>query len=358
MPTKDFKKMETKKLVALLATASDEDKAAIEAILETRAVRAEASEAAEASERAEAGERAEAAEAAEAASKPSSRRMTDEERHELAEQLKVHVNHLCDVVPFNSTEWVGGYIAAVVEDKRNNNVLYAIKTHDGRRIVKVHNSKLIKIHDEMVVIEKKARGRRRRGESKDGIERIEWTPEEIEENVNKFIGNVGKTVEVEKYRVVGEDGEERAEVAIGRIMAIVVNKQSQRLFYRISVKTPTESNPRATRTVYKVVTSSVIRISEELDQEGLEVNSEYRARREAVLIRANSVPQDKVLQCEEEVKKAEARLEKAAAQLEAKRKRLEEAKAKLEEYLAAHEREGEPGADVETSAGMATDPLA
>ena len=54
--------------------------------------------------------------------------MTDEERHVLAEELKKNVNHRCQAVPFNTVEWVDGYIAGVIEEKRSNKVLYAIKT--------------------------------------------------------------------------------------------------------------------------------------------------------------------------------------------------------------------------------------
>ena len=86
--------------------------------------------------------------------------MTDEERHVLAEELKKNVNHRCQAVPFNTAEWVDGYIAGVIEEKRSNKVLYAIKTDDGRRIVKVYDSNLVHILDEVVEPEKKARVRK------------------------------------------------------------------------------------------------------------------------------------------------------------------------------------------------------
>lgn len=379
MATKKFNQMTTKKLNALLATASDEDKAAIEAVLAAREqAQAPAAPAEETPAEAAPAATEEAADEApltpeeEAALKAAEengginpmyngrtaekkQKMTDEERHALAEQLKANINHRCQAVPFNTAEWVDGYIAGVIEEKRSNKVLYAIKTDDGRRIVKVHDSNLVRILDEVVVPEKKARTRR----AKDGdVEKVEWTPEAIAEEVNKVIGNVGKTVEFEKYRTTDENGEEHAEMISGRIVAIVPDKRAQRLLYRISVPTPIEGNPFATKTMHKVVTAEGLQIAEEFDAEGQELNAKYCDRREAAASRTPLTPQDRVIRCEENLKKAEEKLQKATEELEAKKKQLEEAKAELDAYLAAQA--GEP-ANAEPAAETSpeeTDPLA
>lgn len=347
MATKKFNQMTTKKLNALMATASDEDKVAIEAILAARK-QAKASAATEAqAEETPVATEAQAEEApatteAQAEETPAATeaqaahdkklKMTDEERHALAEELKANINHRCQAVPFNTAEWVDGYIAGVIEEKRSNKVLYAIKTDDGRRIVKVHDSNLIRILDEVIVPEKKARAHK----VKDGnAEKVEWTPEAIAEEVNKVIGNVGKTVEIEKYRTTDENGEERIETISGRIVAIVPDKRSQRLLYRISVPTPVEGNPLAAKIMHKVVTSEGLQIAEELDAEGQELNAKYCNRREAAAARTPLTPQDRVIRCEENLKKAEEKLQKATEELEAKKKQLEEAKAELDAYLAA-----------------------
>lgn len=379
MATKKFNQMTTKKLNALLATASDEDKAAIEAVLAAREqAQAPAAPAEETPAEAAPAATEEAADEApltpeeEAALKAAEengginpmyngrtaekkQKMTDEERHALAEQLKANINHRCQAVPFNTAEWVDGYIAGVIEEKRSNKVLYAIKTDDGRRIVKVHDSNLVRILDEVVVPEKKARTRR----AKDGdVEKVEWTPEAIAEEVNKVIGNVGKTVEFEKYRTTDENGEEHAEMISGRIVAIVPDKRAQRLLYRISVPTPIEGNPFATKTMHKVVTAEGLQIAEEFDAEGQELNAKYCDRREAAASRTPLTPQDRVIRCEENLKKAEEKLQKATEELEAKKKQLEEAKAELDAYLAAQAREpanAEPAAETSPEE---TDPLA
>ena len=372
MATKKFSQMTTKKLNALLATASDEDKKAIEAVLAAREqaqapaapaapeTTAEETPAAPASEEETqlSPEEEAAIKAAEEngglnslyngskATQEKKPKMTDEDRHALAEELKKNVNHRCQAVPFNTAEWVDGYIAGVIEEKRNNKVLYAIKTDDGRRIVKVHDSNLVRILDEVVEPEKKARARK----AKDPADKIEWTPEAIAEEVNEVIGNIGKTVEFEKYRTTDENGEEHIEMVVGRIVAIVPDKRAQRLLYRISVPTPIEGNPLATKTMHKVVKAEGIKIAEEFDEEGAQLNAKYLERREAAATRTPLTPQDRVIRCEENVKKAEEKLQKAQEELEAKKKQLEDAKKELDEYLAGQVNGETAEAPAETTA--------
>ncbi len=372
MATKKFSQMTTKKLNALLATASDEDKKAIEAVLAAREqaqapaapaapeATAEETPAAPASEEETqlSPEEEAAIKAAEEngglnllyngskATQEKKPKMTDEDRHALAEELKKNVNHRCQAVPFNTAEWVDGYIAGVIEEKRSNKVLYAIKTDDGRRIVKVHDSNLVRILDEVVEPEKKARAHK----AKDPADKIEWTPEAIAEEVNEVIGNIGKTVEFEKYRTTDENGEEHIEMVIGRIVAIVPDKRAQRLLYRISVPAPIEGNPLATKIMHKVVKAGGIKIAEEFDEEGAQLNAKYLERREAAATRTPLTPQDRVIRCEENVKKAEEKLQKAQEELEAKKKQLEDAKKELDEYLAGQANGETAEAPAETTA--------
>lgn len=353
MATKKFSQMTTKKLNALLVTASDEDKKAIEAVLaareqtqvsvsgETQSEVANSVQEFEDTENPLTPEEEAAIKAAEEngginpmsnsskATQEKKPKMTDEDRHALAEELKKNVNHRCQAVPFNTAEWVDGYIAGVIEEKRSNKVLYAIKTDDGRRIVKIHDSNLVRILDEVIEPEKKARARK----AKDPVDKIEWTPEAIAEEVNEIIGNIGKTVEFEKYRITDENGEEHIEMVIGRIVAIVPDKRTQRLLYRISVPAPIEGNPLATKIMHKVVKAGGLKIAEEFDEEGAQLNAKYLERREAAATRTPLTPQDRVIRCEENVKKAEEKLQKAQEELEAKKKQLEDAKKELDKYF-------------------------
>lgn len=382
MVTKKFAQMTTKKLNALMATASDEDKKVIEAVLAARE-QAQAPNAAE--ETAEAPAEAPAAEETpltpeeEAAIKAAEEngglnplyngskatqekkpKMTDEERHTLAEELKKNINHRCQAVPFNTVEWVGGYIAGVIEEKRSNKVLYAIKTDDGRRIVKVYDSNLVRIFDEVVELEKKVRTRKAK-DSK--IEKVEWTPEAIAAAVNEVIGNVGKAVKFEKYRTTDpETGEEKIEYSEGRIVAIVPDKRAQRLLYRILIPAPIEGNPLATKTMHKVVTAD-LEIAEAFDAEGEELNKKYCERREAAATRTPVTPQDRFVKCEEALKKAEEKLQKATEELEAKKQQLEDARKELDEWLAGQgaspaEAPAEETAEASAEATEETDPLA
>lgn len=369
MTTKKFSQMTTKKLNALLATASDEDKKAIEAVLAAReqaqtpaalGATAEETPAAPASEEETqlSPEEEAAIKAAEEngglnplyngskATQEKKPKMTDEDRHALAEELKKNVNHRCQAVPFNTVEWVDGYIAGVIEEKRSNRVLYAIKTDDGRRIVKVHDSNLVRILDEVVEPEKRARARK----AKDPVDKVEWTPEAIAEEVNEVIGNIGKTVEFEKYRITDENGEEHVEMVVGRIVAIVPDKRAQRLLYRISVPAPIEGNPLATKIMHRVVKAEGLKIAEEFDEEGAQLNAKYLERREAAATRTPFTRQDRVIRCEENVKKAEEKLQKAQEELEAKKKQLEDAKKELDEYLAGQANGETAEAPAETTA--------
>lgn len=380
MTTKKFAQMRTKSLKALLETASEEDKVAIEAVLAERekakAAVAETPVETPAEAPAETPvfeeetpltpEEEAALKAAEencgvnpmytgrtAERKPKA---SDEERHALAEKLKAEVvNHRCQAVPFNTVEWVDGYIAGVIEEKRNNKVLLAIKTDDGRRIVKVHGSNLVRILDETIEPEKKTRAGRK---PKDASEKVEWTPEAIADEVNEVIGNVGKTVEIEKYRTTDpETGEEKVEVTVGRIVAIIPDKRIQRLLYRISVPTPVEGNPLAAKIMHRVVKTEGLKIAETFDAEGEELNKKYCERREAAATRTPLTPQDRVLRCEENLKKAEEKLQKAQEELEAKKKQLEKAKKELDEYLAAQQGASEAPAEAPAEAS-AEEPLA
>lgn len=376
MATKKFSQMTTKKLNALLATASDEDKKAIEAVLAAREqVQAPAAEVKsevanpvqefEDTENPLTPEEEAATKAAEENNglNPMSNsskstlekkpKMTDEERYALAEELKKNINHRCQAVPFNTAEWVNGYIAGVIEEKRSGKVLYAIKTDDGRRIIKVHDSNLIRILEETIEPEKKARTRK----AKDPAEKVEWTPEMIADEVNEVIDNVGKIVEFEKYRTTDENGEEHIEMVTGRIVAIVPDKRTQRLLYRISVPTPIEGNPLATKTMHKVVKAEGLKIAEEFDEEGAQLNAKYTERREAAATRTPLTPQDRVIRCEENLKKAEEKLQKAQEELEAKKKQLEDAKKELDEYLAGQV-QGDSAAEAPAETSEETDPLA
>lgn len=342
MATKNFSKMATKKLEALMTTASEEDKVAIQAVLDARQqVAAKAAVEGPAEEEQLTAEEEAAIAAAEAngglnpmyngskATTEKKPKMTNEELRALAEELKANVGRKCQVVPFNTIEWVDGYIAGVVEEKRAGKVLYAIKTEDGRRIVKVHDSNLLRLLEETVTITRAPRTRTKTEETN-----AEWAEKTMPGQIAEVIGNVGKLISFEK------DFNGEAKTVEGRIVAIVPDKRVQRLLYRISVAAPTDLDKNAIITLYKVTTAEGLTITE--DEAYREFNAKYVERYEARINSASraATPQDRVAKCEQNLIKVEARLAKVQADLEEKKKQLEEAKAELEAYLAKQEVEG------------------
>ena len=342
MTTLNFNRMTTRKLSALLETASEEDKVEIEKVLATRkqaqspaeemqSPAEEMQSPAEEQEELTPEEQAIIAEAEKNGGinpmyekrEAESKKATDEELQALANELKANVNHKCQVVPFNTIEWVEGYIAGVIVEKRSKKVMYAVKTVDGRRIVKVHDSKLIKVLDEVIDDTQRTASTRKANTTK-----VEWTPEVMNEEIEKVLPNVGKLV---TFRRTGEAHSD--EEFVGRIVAITPDKRVSRLLYRIQVAAPTEEDPEATKIMHKVSTSKEIEIAEEYDELGAELNKKYIERREGGLQRTALTPQEKVVLYEANLKKAEEKLAQVQAQVEAKRQQLEEAKAELQKFL-------------------------
>ena len=331
--------MTTKKLQALLNTASDEDKAEIQAVLdartqaETPAVQgqAEGQEYNNPEYTPTAEEEAAYAEAEKNGGKlpePKKDRMTDEQRAKLAEELReTAVNHKCQVVPFNTAEWLDGVIVGVVEDKRSNKVLFAIKLEDGRRVVKVHDSNLIKIFDE--VVEKTVA--RRTGTARERVEKTPWTPEQMEADVAAVAVNVGKKVSY-------TDGEQVVE---GRIVSIVPDKRSQRCLYRIEIPTPTETDPKAVKYAHKVTSLAELTIAEDFDEAGMELNNKFVERRAKAATKEVLTPETKYLKAQEAYTKAEEAYAKAGSVLNARKEALDAAKAEYDAFIASQAGESE-----------------
>ena len=322
MATKDFSKMTTNRLKALLQTASDEDKTVINEILEQRAQVSSAKpnpstnglggnpEGQEYNNPEPLSETEQAVADAQAASESANekpKKMTEEELHALATELKEkNMRHRCQVVPFNTVEWVDGYICGVIEEKRSMKVLYAIKTDDGRKLVKVHDSALLRISDEVV---EKATVNRTRSTKKEKAE--EWTDEDITKGMESLIPNIGKEV------TVGE--------LSGRIVGIVPEKRAQTFMYRIEVKTDEDT----TKLIHRVHTNEELKIAESLDEEGQKLNDAYMARHEKLAQRVKLTPEERIENLKKDVAKAEDQIKIWTDRLAARKKMLEEA---LAEY--------------------------
>lgn len=337
MAQKNYAQMPTKKLNALLETVTDEsEKAAIEKVLAKRGQlapgdnapatvnpNAELSAEEQAAIDAANGTDADASEKQAATAKKV--KPTDEERAALAAKLREEaVGHKCQVVPFNSIKWVNGVIVAIVEEKRTNKCLYAVKANDGRRIVKAYGSELIKISDEVVELTRAPRG----GKSKEELP--EWTHEEIEKAVQEVIGNVGKQISYVETGALGAEIE-NAPTILGRIISLVPNKRKHTILYRIEIQ-PAEDAPEGTPKKYahKVTTNDKLAIAEELDDEGKKINEAFIARRNGERkTPTTKTPEEALAIAEQQLKKAEEHKAKAEASIEKWTAKIEEIKAKI-----------------------------
>lgn len=320
MATKDFTKMTTKKLNALIETASDEDKAAIQAVLDARtqaempAVQgvAEGQEYNDPEHPLSPEEEAAYAEAEKnGGSIAKKARRTDEEVEALAEECRQAISHKCQVMPFNSPEWVDGVIVGVRGDKRAAQVFYTIKCANGKTCVKAHDSNLLKIFDEV----DETAGRKAARAAKQA-----WTEETQKEAITAAAANIGKMVTLE----TGETG---------RILAIVPDKRVSSVLYRISIPTPTEADPNATKTVHRVSTAAIT-IEAEFDEVGADMNAKALARREKADAKTPVTPEEKLKRAQELVVKAEETLAKAQESLASRKALLEIAKKEYDEYVA------------------------
>lgn len=341
MAQKNYAQMPTKKLNALLETVTDEnEKAAIEKVLAKRGKLASSSDApatvnpnAELSAEEQAAIDAANGSDAGTSGKPATEKKvkvkpTDEERAALAAKLREEaVGHKCQVVPFNSIEWVNGVIVAIVEEKRTNKCLYAVKADDGRRIVKAYGSELIKISDEVVELTRAPHGHK--AASKEELP--EWTHEEIEKAVQEVIGNVGKQISYVETGALGAEIE-NAPTILGRIISLVPNKRNHTILYRIEIQ-PAEDAPEGTPKKYahKVTSNDKLAIAEELDDEGKKINEAFIARRSGERKTPTAkTPEEALAIAEQQLKKAEEHKAKAEASIEKWTAKIEEIKAKID----------------------------
>lgn len=351
MAVKKFAQMSTKKLNALLETASDEDRVAIQAILDARAEKQTATVAELSDEEKQAmnesegselsGEEEQAIKNAEAnapktknkGGRKASPKLSEEELLEAEKQAKENVGHRCTVLLPGTAIQVNGTIITTLKDKRAMRVYYVIETDavddmESRKIYKKFGSDEINVLDEVVELKKKTASKARVAKAK--MEAGEWENEA--EAVREIASqNIGKVVELP---AVGTQG---------RIISLLNDKRSFGMYYRIEF----EDENGVKKTCHKIINYSKAEdgsivlaelpgLAEELDEKGLEMNQAYQERKTREP-RKMLTPEEKVLACEEAVKKAKATLEKAQETLAMRETALATAKAELENKFKAQE---------------------
>lgn len=319
MATKNFNEMSNKKLNALLETANAEDRAAIQTVLKERGqvIVAEIPEEEPLTPEEEAAiAKAEAEEAAKPKKAPGRKatapKLSDEELSTLAESCKQNVGHKCQLVPFNTAEWIDGVIVGVIAEKRSRKVLYAIQTEDSKRVVKTHDSQLLKILDE--IVETKVAGRER-------TKRAVMTDEEAATQVAQHSENIGQTITFTRGN----------ESITGIIAGVVCDKRTHCVMYRVRIGSVDAHGNVGTKLINLVVTAQAT-ISETRTEEGQKVYDAHVARKNREPKAAVTLA-DRVAKCEANLERAKAAFEKAKAMLETREQQLAEAKAEAQEQL-------------------------
>jgi hypothetical protein len=302
----NFKKMSDEELVALQETADEQTLAAIEAELESRATAA-------AEQTPAGGAPAEGTVATEEATAEEAKAA---ELEALLAKCQENVGHRCKLVPVGTIEWEEGTIVGCVKIKRSNTVAYAVKLDNGKRVVKNYKAPLFEILDEVV---ERAKVTRHAG-SRAKAER--WSEERMTEEVNKYIGNVGRAIVIK--------GATEEENVTGQITGIVPVKRSNSVLYRVAVPAPTEEDPKAVAIVHKSVTNTDAYDIMDATEESEAFNANYMARRENLANRKPLTGAELVLDLELKLEKAKDAVKKAEERVASLEKAIAEKKAQLE----------------------------
>lgn len=337
MATKNFEKLTTKKLNALLNTASEEEKVLIQAELDKRAEAQAAATSAQASQAApyeaepeteltpeeQALVDAAEAEAAQdkAASKKTNLSLTPEEIEARKAEMAENVGHVVKVMPNGEVEWVEGYISGVQHDKRSNALMYIVKV-DGKTVRKAYGAKSLIITEEVkeiVKAEKKVRTSSATGET-----RAKRTFEEAEALREEAKANVGR------YAMI-PTGEESVKVYANGIM---LDKRSNAVLFAFKSEEG--------KTLYKAV-----------DNKSIEWLDEWNDKKRASLERNTTGlnPKQKLEALTAKMEKANEALAKAQAKVEELKALYEAAKVACDEWLTTEEGKAAEAAEE-------TDPMA
>ena len=348
MTTENFEKLTTKKLNALLNSASDEEKALIQAELDKRSEAQAAANSAEGAQyhsnggghyEMEAGELSpeeraivDAAEAEEKAGKATSKKthlsMTPEETEARKAEMTENVGHVVKVMPNGEVEWLEGYISGVQYDRRSNALMYIVKA-DGKTVRKAYGAKSLIVTEEVkeiVKAEEKARASKAAGEVK--VKRTYEEAEELRENAKPNVG---------RYAMLPV-GDEKVKVYAN---GITFDKRSNAVLFAFK-------NEEG-KTFYRAVDNQIIEWLDEWNEK----------RREGVRAPKTALnPKQKREGLAAKLAKAEGAAARAQAKVEELKALYEASKAACEERLAAREGEAfvEAGATAETTE-EAADPM-
>lgn len=292
---KDLTKISTEKLSEMYQNESAENQELIVAELERRHDAQE--EAAEAEKVAEVSEVS--------GGKKTDAKMSADEADKAYEECLKNKCHKCQVFSMDTLDWQDGYIAGVIYDKVRARITYRIKLDEGGYTTKsFSNEKHLRISDEIVSVASARAEARSKAEP--------WNDDEAREQVLAAKQKVGFTVTVK----MGD------EIIDGRIKGTMIDRRVDKVFYHIALADG--------RMVHKVVTSELITISEEMDDEGKAMNEK------ALKVQASKEPTDPIALRAALMNK----VEKFTEQLEKLTEKLAIAKQQLAELVESAENEG------------------
>ena len=298
---RNFKKMSDEELVALQETADEQTIAAIEAELESRAAARETAEAAEP--------------AAEEAAPEADDETKAAELEALLAECQKNVGHRCRLVPVGTLDWADGTVVGCVKIKRSNTIAYAVKLDNGKRVVKNYKAPLFEIFDEVV---ERAKVTRQAGR----IKAEPWSEERMAEEVNKYIGNVGRAIVIK--------GATEEENITGQITGVVPVKRSNSVLYRVAVPAPTEEDPEATAVVHKSTTNTDAYDIMDATEDSEAFYANYKAHRENLANRKPLTGAELILDLELKLEKAKEAVKKAEERVTTLEKAIAEKKAQSE----------------------------
>ena len=359
MATKKFAQMATKKLQKLIndPATSDEDKVAIQAIIDNRqaasmppaddaalspeeqaAINAAEQEAAK--QNSEAGENNEAKPKAKREAKP--KQSMEELDAEVAKANEEALGHRCEALMPGTAIKIGGYVKGVLKEKRAMRCYLLIQSDvtdenpTGRQFYKVF--KEVTILPETVELHKaKKTGARRKAQ----VDTEEWMAQanEIVEAAGSYVG---------RQIDLGDDTKTDS-----RIETIIKDKRSCTVFFRIGFKDENGAHKFTHKAIHstkdeaeggKVVITEPEGLLplDDADETYKEFQTKWQTRAERQP-RTALTPEEKVVRAEEALNKAKKALEKAQEALQNKQLEYDNAKAALD----AKHNEQEAGAEAE-----------
>lgn len=297
MATKNYAKMSQKSLLALLneGTTTEEERAAIQAVLDARDSQKTASVNQETPTVIEV--------------EPDDEELSEEDasakeaqvaaRNAIVAEMKAKIGYKAQVVPFNTATWVEGVVTGVLDDQRAKNPLWIVKDLEtGKVIRKAFGSDLIKVSDsEKIEIIKNAHMRKG----------VEYTEKQIAEQLADAYQQIGKYAEIVEFN--NKDGETTKALIIGAMH----EKRSNRVMYRLRKEDG--------KTIHKVYGNGV-KVLEEIDPETFAKNAEKREKAETL-----SNPAKRAEYIAKEIEQLSDQIAQLQEKIEAKRQALAEAEA-------------------------------